>query len=118
MQSEHAWIVDDSAGSPRVVDSLVWTTDRMHGGVALDLRDSVRVGLPLPDTVEHVHAASDWQLRHDARVVTLAEVQNMPASATRVRDYYDPPDDGAPSSRHWAGRFVWFDATSKGFVVR
>jgi hypothetical protein len=120
MQSEHAWLVEDGAGGPRVVDSLVWRSDRMHGGVALDLRTSVRVGVPIPDATEHVHNADMWQLRHDGRVFTLAETQAMPRTITPVtglHEYYDPPDGGAPSSRHWAGRFVWFAPNANGFVA-
>ena len=120
MQSEHAWLVEDGAGGPRIVDSLVWTTDRMHGGVALDPRKGVRVGVPLPDS-EVLHSSSAWTLRHDAQVLMLADVRKMPTSATRVtalRDHYNPPDDGAPSTRHWAGRFVWFETSANGFVVR
>ena len=48
MQTQHAWLIEDRHG-PQVLDSLTWTTDRSHGGFAVDpSAKQVRIGIPLP----------------------------------------------------------------------
>jgi len=119
MQSEHAWLVEDAASGPRIVDQLMWTTDRMHGGVALDLSPKLYLGFPLPDA-ESLHEADGWVLEHGARSLPLAQVKMLPSRETNLMtlpDFYDPPMGSEPSTRHWSGRIVWFEANAKGFVA-
>ena len=35
MQTQHAWLIEDRHG-PQLLDSLAWTTDRSHGGFAVE----------------------------------------------------------------------------------
>lgn len=118
MQTEHAWLLDDTQ-SLRVVDKLDWTTDRMHAGLALDVGSKVRIGIPLPvpgatdDAAESLHNESEWQLAHGASTFTLARLRKLPKTETHVmalRGFYTPPFQDSPSGRHWSGQFVWFAA--------
>lgn len=117
MQTEHAWLIDDTS-KPVVVDKLGWTTDRSHAGIALDMRDKLLVGIPLPlssssDSGEDepsLHNESDWQLAHGEQTFTLPEVVEMPASERSLMAVraYSPPLQPSASERGWNGRFVWF----------
>jgi hypothetical protein len=115
-QSEHVWLVEDDGGAPRVVDRLVWTSDRMHAGLALD-PTKLRVGIPLP--VGDLHAATDWELHHGKQKLSLEQLAHQAAPATNVMTlpgYYDPPNDDEPSTMHWSGRIVWFVAKPGRFA--
>jgi hypothetical protein len=117
MQTEHAWLIDDTS-KPVVVDKLGWTTDRSHAGIALDMRDKLLVGIPLPQSSSSdsredepsLHNERDWQLAHGDRTFTLAEVAQLPASESHLMAVraYAPPLQKSASERGWSGRFVWF----------
>jgi hypothetical protein len=121
MQTEHAWLIDDRGG-PHLVDSLAWTTDRSHGGVAVEASaDQVRIGIPLPaagsqDGESALHNPGSWLLVHGKQELSLDDLQRLPFSETHVmalRGYYNPPYQDEPSRRHWSGRFVWFASGSR-----
>jgi hypothetical protein len=118
MQSEHVWLAGDEAGGPRVLDSLVWTTDRLHSGVVLD-PSTPAVGIPLPDRAEPLHNPTWWQLRHSDRWFSFDGAMHLPTQQVDVnalRAYYDPPDDEPPPTRHWAGRVAWFNVRGTELV--
>jgi hypothetical protein len=132
MQTVHAWLIEDRGG-PRLVDTLAWTTDRSHNGLALDAAGGrVQIGIPLPerpssqrsdesDDRDHIHVPGDWQLVHGAQRFDLDRVEQLPALDTHVmalRSYYTPPFQDEPSRLHWRGRFVWFAAGQKFALVR
>jgi hypothetical protein len=122
MQTEHALLVDGSA-TPRIVDTLAWTTDRAHAGIVVDPAEpgspiKLRVGIPLPKSSE-LHDQSDWQLAHDTKTLTLAEVVKLPASGVSPMTVraYTPPFQTSISERDWTGRYVWFDAGARFALV-
>lgn len=129
LQTEHAWLIEDRPG-PMLVDALTWTTDRSHGGLAIERSKTpleVRIGIPLPDEPRPsepertegsdgpppLHLPGDWELVHGKQRWDLSELRRLPSVERRVKSlsaYYDPPFQDAPSRLHWAGRFVWFSA--------
>jgi hypothetical protein len=126
MQTVHAWLLEEDRAGPKLLDTLAWTTDRSHAGIALDVSanasaNRVRIGIPLPDTTAPggetpMHQPGVWLLKHGAQELDLDEVAHLPFSETHVmalRDYYDPPFQYEPSRRHWSGRFVWFSAPTR-----
>jgi hypothetical protein len=121
METVHAWLIEDHGG-PKLLDSLAWTTDRGHAGVAVDASATqVRIGIPLPEMTDPdggtaIHQAGAWMLEHGTQQLDLDELLRLPFSETHVmalRDYYDPPFQYEPSRRHWSGRFVWFSAGAR-----
>ncbi len=121
MQSEHVWLVEDRASGPRVTDWLMWTTDRAHAGLALAPKARVIVGVPLPDRSDGLHDEESWQLRHAGDALPLDKVEKLPATHANVMTlpaYYDPPFGDEPSTRRWASRFVWFEASGSKLVMR
>jgi hypothetical protein len=132
LQTEHAWLIEDRQG-PHVLDSLAWTTDRTHGGFAVESSRTppiVRIGIPLPETPKHrefdpdqdedgppaLHNAGDWELVHDQQQLALDDLRRLPSVEQHVmslRGYYNPPYQEEPSRRHWSGRFIWFSAGAK-----
>lgn len=117
MQTEHAWLIDGK-GTPRIVDTLAWTTDRKHAGLAIDATKTVRVGIPLPrrtkddDDEGSLHNEGSWSLVHDKRSFTLDQVGRLPSVAENLMtlQHYTPPAHDSPTGRDWTGRFVWFSA--------
>ncbi|MBS1118107.1 MAG: hypothetical protein H6Q90_335 [Deltaproteobacteria bacterium] len=122
MQTTQAWLVDDQQGVPRVRDKLEWTTDRMHGGLALDIRKGTRIGIPIPQrggrdpddpSDDRLHGEVRWELATGSTKRNLREVERLPSDRIKVMalpGFFTPPDGGSPSTRGWAGRFVWFSA--------
>lgn len=127
MQTEHAWLIGGRS-RPRILDKLAWTTDRHHAGLAIDLGDKLRIGIPLPirsqsdsDEDDHaLHNEGDWQLVHGGRAFTLAQVEKLRASEHHVMSVraYTPPTEASATQRDWSGRFVWFAADTKRFARR
>ncbi|HEY4056619.1 MAG TPA: hypothetical protein VGM39_08415, partial [Kofleriaceae bacterium] len=127
MQTEHAWLVDDTKGL-KIIDKLAWTSDRFHSGIALDGSGShIRIGIPLPressqDDVEGngIHGYDEWELDFGSRKLDLPAVWALP---TKYKDldalpaFYTPPFDDSPSEHGWSGQFVWLTVGNK-FVVR
>jgi hypothetical protein len=111
MQSEHAWLIDGNA-TPRIVDTLQWTTDRAHAGVVFDPA-AVSIGIPLP--VGELHDESDWQLVHGAKTLALGQVKKLRSSEVQLVTVraYTPPFQTPASQREWSGRFVWFDVAER-----
>lgn len=111
MQSEHAWLID-ATSKPRIVDKLEWTTDRSHAGLVIDF-DPMRIGIPLPRVPtddDRLHSELEWQLVHDKRSRTLAQVAKLPATEAHIMAVraYTPPFHRSASELDWSGRFVWF----------
>lgn len=121
MQTQRAWLIEDGHG-PQILDSLAWTTDRSHGGFAIDpSAKQVRIGIPLPqmpgaDGEPHMHQRGAWVLEHGKQQLDLEAVPRLPSSEMHVmalRDYYDPPFQDEPSLLHWSGTFVWFSSGTR-----
>jgi hypothetical protein len=108
MQAVHAWLVDDTATGPKVVDSLLWMTDREHAGFVLDSATH-RVGIPLPDS-SSLHVPELWYLRHDGQQLAFDAVQKQRTQLAQLAEYYGPPTSDSPAQRHWSSRVLWFDA--------
>jgi len=120
MQTEHAWLIEDRHG-PKILDRLAWTTDRSHGGFAVDsIASHVRIGIPLPQPPDQdgetgIHEGTGWELVHGKQRLPREDVARLPSSDTHVmalRGYYTPPFQTEPSLRHWSGTFVWFSAAA------
>lgn len=121
MQSEHAWLVEDLGVGPVVADSLTWTTDRAHAGLAVAAFTRPVVGIPLPARRDGLHDEGDWNLRHGADELALADVEKLPADRANVKSlpgHYTPPFDTAPAQRGWSGRFVWFEISGDKLALR
>lgn len=125
MQTEHAWLIEDRHG-PHLLDSLAWTTDRSHAGIAVESSgNQVYLGIPLPQPLNEdgepgLHNEGDWELVHDKQRLSLLDVRRLPSSEKHVMalgGYYDPPFQVEPSQRHWEGRFVWFSSGTKFALV-
>ena len=95
MEHEHAWLIEDTATGPTIVDSLVWMTDRAHAGFRVDT-STLRVGVPVPPPSDELHNGSDWYLRHGNQHLWLAEVRQL--AGTRA--------------------IVWFAPAGAAFVIR
>jgi hypothetical protein len=112
--------------------ALAWTTDRHHAGLAIDLGDKLRIGIPLPirsqsendededEDERGLHNEGDWQLVHGGRAFTLAQVEKLRASEHHVMSVraYTPPTQSSATQRDWSGRFVWFSVDTKRFARR
>jgi hypothetical protein len=118
MQTELAWLIEERRG-PQILDTLAWTTDRGHAGVAVESSGNlVRIGIPLPqprdnDGKPDLHNAGGWELVHGKQRLSLEEVERLQGSEENVmslRGYYDPPFQVEPSRRRWSGRFLWFSS--------
>ena len=121
LQTEHAWLVEARRG-PQLLDTLTWTTDRSHAGLAVaSSGNQVRIGIPLPQPLDDdggpgLHNKSGWELVHGKQRLDLEEVERLPSSQEHVmalRGYYDPPFQVEPSRRRWAGRFIWFSSGTR-----
>lgn len=118
MQTEHAWLVDGSR-APRVVDTLAWTTDRSHAGIAVEVSRKLEIGIPLPGD-EALHDVDGWQLVHRGKTLDLAKVRTLAAhhvDLAALRAFYTPPFQRQPTELRWSGAFVWWVA-DKHFTVQ
>jgi hypothetical protein len=120
MQSMHALLVGDRAGAVKLLDHLIYFTDRPNAAllVRTELSGSVFIGVPEPPS-DFLHYEDEWSLQYGLprkRRLLIDSIRKLSFETVTSRSddvFYAPPTNSTPRT----ARVAWVHVANTGFAM-